>query len=68
MKNYRRANCTSSVRNAAVDKWGRTIVVTGQFAFEWAITIYDCCGGSTTTTYKNGAKARAAFIELMKKR
>lgn len=68
MKNYRRANCTCSVRNFGVDKFGRTIVVTGQFAFEWSITIYNYRGEPTTTTYKDGARARAAFRELMKKR
>ena len=53
--------------SVTIDKWGRKVIVTGTYAFEWSITIEDCWG-TTMTTYKDGAKARAAFINLMHKR
>lgn len=68
MKKFNRANCTGAVRNVAIDKFGRKVIVTGTYAFEWSITIEDCYCGTTTTTYKSGAAARAAFLDLMRRR
>ena len=36
---YRKENCSSSVRDSFTDKWGREIIVTGTYAYEWSITI-----------------------------
>ena len=36
---YRKENCSSSVRDLFTDKWGREIIVTGTYAYEWSITI-----------------------------
>ena len=36
---YKKENCSSSVRDSFTDKWGREIIVTGTYAYEWSITI-----------------------------
>ena len=36
---YKKENCSSSVRDLFTDKWGREIIVTGTYAYEWSITI-----------------------------
>ena len=36
---YRKENCSSSVRDSFTDKWGREIIVTGTYAYEWSVII-----------------------------
>jgi hypothetical protein len=49
------------------DKYNRTVVLAGQHAFEWSITII-AFSVSYTTMYKNGEEARKAFSKFKKKR
>ena len=64
---YHKENCDRFVRETIIDTWGRTIVLSGQHAFEWTITI---CTKTTmvTTKYPNGSKARKEFYKYRKKR
>ena len=39
MKTFNQSNCTASVRNRATDKHGREVILCGQHAFVWSITI-----------------------------
>ena len=36
---YKKENCSSSVRDLFTGKWGREIIVTGTYAYEWSVTI-----------------------------
>lgn len=36
---YKKENCSSLVRDLFTDKWGREIIVTGTYAYEWSVTI-----------------------------
>lgn len=64
---YHQENCDRFVRETIIDTWGRTIVLSGQHAFEWTITI---CTKTTmvTTKYPNGNRARKEFYKYKKKK
>ena len=64
---YHQENCDRFVRETIIDTWGRTIVLSGQHAFEWTITI---CNRNTmvTTKYPNGNKARKEFYKYKRKK
>ena len=64
---YHQENCDRFVRETIIDTWGRTIVLSGQHAFEWTITI---CTKTTmvTTKYPNGNKARKEFYKYKRKK
>lgn len=64
---YHQENCDRFVRETLIDTWGRTIVLSGQHAFEWTITI---CTKTTmvTTKYPNGNKARKEFYKYKRKK
>lgn len=64
---YHQENCDRFVRETIIDTWGRTIVLSGQHAFEWTITI---CTRTTmvTTKYPNGNKARKEFYKYKRKK
>lgn len=66
-KQYHRENCDNRMRDMFMDALGRTIVLSGQFAFEWSITIYSH-GRIVRMTFKNGTEARKHFREYKKKR
>ena len=36
---FKKENCSSSVRDLFTDKYGREIIVTGTYAYEWSVTI-----------------------------
>lgn len=67
MRRYNRDNCDNRLRAVITDKYGRTIALFGKHAFEWEIAIKSN-GNITITSYPNGAKARAEFKKLTKKR
>lgn len=46
---YHQENCDRFIRETIIDTWGRTIVLSGQHAFEWTITI---CTKTTMVTTK----------------
>lgn len=66
-RQYHRERCISSVRATITDKWGRTISLMGQHAFEWSIVI-ESCGRIIIQSYPSGKEARQAFYSLNKKR
>lgn len=68
MKRYNKNNCVSCVRAQIIDKWGRTITLLGQHAFNWEIAIKGCTGDITIKSYPKGSMARKTFNELKKKR
>lgn len=49
------------------DAWGRTIVLSGQHAFGYSITIITLFG-VTRMDYPNGKEARKAYNKFRKKR
>lgn len=67
-RNFNKKNCVACVRAQITDKWGRTITLLGQHAFEWEIAIKGATGDLTIKSYSNGAEARKEFQELKKKR
>ena len=63
---YHRENCDCFVRAIIVDIYGRKIVLSGHYAFEWSITIYT--GDSITkTTYPNRKEAKKALKTYKRK-
>ena len=64
---YHKENCDCYIRETVIDIWGRAIVLSGQHAFEWAITI---CTRETsiTTRYPNGKEARKEFYKYKRKK
>lgn len=67
MKNYHRENCESLIRETTIDKYGRKVILSGQHAFEWSISVVEY-RKITITRYKNGSIARAEFKNLKKKK
>lgn len=64
---YHRENCDCYIREVIVDIYGRKIILGGQHAFEWSITI--CTRERIEKTiYPNGKKAREAFRKYKRKR
>ena len=63
---YHRENCDCFIREVIVDVYGRTIVLGGQHAFEWSITI--CTRERIVkTVYPNGREARKEFYKYKRK-
>lgn len=57
---FHKENCEIRIREVVKDMFGNTIVLSGQHAFEWSITV--CSHGTyTKTTYKNSKEARKKF-------
>ena len=59
---YHRENCDCFIREIIVDVYERTIVLSGQHAFEWSITIYTR-ERIVQTIYPNGKEARKEFYK-----
>lgn len=64
---YHRENCDCLIREVIVDVYGRKVILNGQHAFEWSITI---CTRETmvTITYPNGKEARKEFYKYKRKK
>lgn len=63
---FHRENCETKVRAVIEDMFGNTIVLSGQHAFEWSITV--CSHGTyIKTTYENGKEARKQFRKYKNK-
>ena len=68
MKTFNQNNCTASVRNRATDKYGREIILCGQHAFVWSITIVLLTGSTMNFSYPNGKIAREEFKNILKRK
>lgn len=66
-KIYHRENCDCYVREIIIDAWGREIILSGQHAFEWFITI-KTRERIVKYVYPNGKEARKEFYKYKKKR
>lgn len=64
---YHRENCDTHVREIIVDIYERRIVLSGQHAFEWSITIYTR-HSIVKTVYPISKKAREEFRKYKRKR
>ena len=64
---YHRENCDCFIRAVIVDVYGRKIILGGQHAFEWSITIYTS-ERIVRTTYPNGKEARKEFYKYKRKK
>lgn len=64
---YHRENCDCFMREITIDTWGRQIVLSGQHAFEWSITIYTKWR-IIKTVYPNGKTARQEFKKYKRKK
>ena len=63
---FHKENCETKVRAVIEDMFGNTIVLSGQHAFEWSITV--CSNGTyIKTTYKNSKEARKQFRKYKNK-
>ena len=67
MKTFNQSNCVASVRNRAIDKYGREVILCGQHAFTWSITIVLLTRSTMNFTYPNGKSARKEFKNILKK-
>ena len=65
---YHRENCDCFIREIIIDIYGRTIVLGGQHAFEYSITIISITGKAVVTNFKNGREARKEFNNYKKKK
>lgn len=63
---FRKQNCTSSVRDLFTDKWGRIIIVTGTYAYEWSVTIKSSIS-VTTMRFRTRIEAVKLITELKRK-
>ena len=68
MKTFNQSNCVASVRNRVTDKYGREIILCGQHAFTWSITIVYLTGKTINFPYSNGKIAREEFKKFTNKR
>ena len=59
-KVYHRENCDRLIREIIVDIYGRKIILAGQHAFEWSITVVTR-NNITQQVYPNGETARKQF-------
>lgn len=55
---YHKENCDCLIREIIVDNYGREIILGGQHAFQYSISIISITGKVTTTNYRNGKEAR----------
>lgn len=63
---FKKENCTSSVRDLFTDKWGRQIIVTGTYAYEWSVTIKSSTS-VTTMRFRTRIEAVKLITELKRK-
>lgn len=64
---FHRESCELRARDSFVDIYGRVIILSGQHAFEWTVTIeVESLGISTQTIYKNRKQAREVFNRYKK--
>lgn len=54
-------------REIIVDNYGREIILGGQHAFQYSISIISITGKITTTNYRNGKEARKEFYKYKRK-
>lgn len=64
---YHRENCDCFIREIIVDVYGRRIILDGQHAFEWSITIYTR-ERIVRTTYSSGREAKKKEFYKYKKK
>lgn len=64
---YHRENCDCFIREIIVDVYGRRVVLGGQHAFEYSITVISITGRTVVTNFKNGKEARKEFYKYKKK-
>nr|DAG91918.1 MAG TPA: hypothetical protein [Crassvirales sp.] len=65
---YHRENCDCSIREVIVDVYGRKIILSGQHAFEYSITVISITGRIVITDFKNGKEARKEFYKYKRKK
>lgn len=65
---YHRENCDCFIREVIVDVYGRTIVLGGQHAFEYSITVISITGRIVVTNFKNGKEARKELYKYKRKK
>ena len=64
---YHRENCGCFIREIIIDAYGRKIILGGQHAFEWFITV--CTREKIVkTTYPNSKEARKEFYKYKRKK
>lgn len=56
------------IREVIVDVYGRTIVLGGQYVFEYSITVISITGRIVVTNFKNGKEARKEFYKYKRKK
>lgn len=61
-------NCDTLIREIIVDVYGRTIVLGGQHAFEYSITVISITGRIVITNFKNSKEARKEFYKYKRKK
>lgn len=64
---YHRENCDCFIREVIVDIYGRKIILDGQHAFEWSITIVSI-ERIVRITYPNSKMAKREFYKYKRKR
>lgn len=65
---YHKENCDCLIREIIVDNYGREIILGGQHAFQYSISIISITGKITTTNYRNGKEARKEFYKYKRKK
>lgn len=65
---YHRENCDCFIREVIVNVYRETIVLSGQHAFEYSITVISITGRIVVTNFKNGKEARKEFNKYKRKR
>lgn len=65
---YHRENCDCFIREVIVDAYGRRVILSGQHAFEYSITIISITGRIAVTNFKNGKEARKEFYKYKRKK
>lgn len=65
---YRRENCDCFIREVIVDVYGRRVILSGQHAFEYSITVISITGRIAATNFKNGKEARKEFYKYKRKK
>ena len=65
---YHRENCDRFTREVIVDVYGRRVILGGQHAFEYSITVISITGRIVVTNFKNGKEARKEFYKYKRKK
>lgn len=71
MQNYTLTSKQSNkhiLREIIVDVYGRRIILSGQHAFEYSITVISITGRIVVTNFKNGKEARKEFYKYKRKK